>query len=85
MSHKKARPNFHQKGPIQKEHEKWVSSMMTSPWFIVLVLLLAGIVWYGFYITHTKEIAGSDDREYVSIARNIANGRGIVKNFVFPS
>jgi 4-amino-4-deoxy-L-arabinose transferase-like glycosyltransferase len=84
MSRKKARAIVHQKEPIQKENEKWVSSMLTSPWFVVFVLLLAGIVWYGFYITHTKEIAGSDDREYVSIARNIANGKGIVKNFVFP-
>ena len=42
------------------------------------------IVWFGFYNTHTKGITGSDDREYVSIARNIANGKGIVKDSILP-
>jgi 4-amino-4-deoxy-L-arabinose transferase-like glycosyltransferase len=45
---------------------------------------LAGIVWFGFFITHSKGINGSDDREYVSIARNIVNGKGIVRNFIYP-
>lgn len=58
--------------------------MISSKWFILILLLLAVVVWYGFYSTHTKEIAGSDDREFASIARNIANGKGIVKNLVFP-
>ena len=59
-------------------------SRVPSRWLLLMVLLLAGIVWFGFYATHTKEIAGSDDREYVSIARNIVNGKGIVRNFVYP-
>ncbi len=84
MSRKKARTVARQEDGVQEENRKWVFSMMSSPWFIVLLLFLAGIVWYGFYVTHTKEVAGSDDREYVSVARNIANGKGIVKNFVFP-
>ncbi len=68
----------------QQEKDGWKISLLSSKWFVILLLLLAGIVWYGFYSTHTKEIAGSDDREFASIARNIANGKGIVKNFVFP-
>src|SRR3990172_11001719 len=59
-------------------------SRVPSRWLLLMVLLLAGIVWFGFYATHMKEIAGSDDREYVSIARNIVNGKGIVRNFVYP-
>jgi len=68
----------------QKEIRGWILPILTSKWFIVLILLLSGIVWYGFYATHTKEITGSDDREYASIARNVANGKGIVRNFVYP-
>ena len=45
---------------------------------------MAGIVWYGFFAIHTNEISGSDDREYASIARNIVNGKGIARNFVYP-
>ena len=58
----------------------WISFKLV----VVLLLLLAGIVWLGFYATHTKEISGSDDREYVSVARNIVNGKGIVRNFIYP-
>jgi hypothetical protein len=68
----------------QKERGGWKVSLMSSKWFVLLLLILAGFVWYGFYTTHTKGIIGSDDREYVSIARNIAVGRGIVKNFMYP-
>ena len=64
--------------------EEVTSYIISSNWLILFVLLLAGIVWFGFYATHTKEIAGSDDREYTSIARNIVNGKGIVRNFVYP-
>ena len=59
-------------------------STISSKWLILFVLLLAGIVWFGFYATHTKEIAGSDDRCYTEIARNIVNGRGVVRNFIYP-
>jgi 4-amino-4-deoxy-L-arabinose transferase-like glycosyltransferase len=62
----------------------WLLSAMSSKWLILFVLLLAGIVWFGFYATHTKEIAGSDDRGYAEIARNIVNGKGIVRNFMYP-
>jgi 4-amino-4-deoxy-L-arabinose transferase-like glycosyltransferase len=67
-----------------RESKGWISMAMSSRWFVVPILLLAGIVWFGFYATHTKEIAGSDDREYASIARNIVNGKGIVRNFIYP-
>jgi hypothetical protein len=43
---------------IQKEQGEWKFSFMSSKWFVLLVLLLAGIIWYGFYSTHTKVIAG---------------------------
>jgi 4-amino-4-deoxy-L-arabinose transferase-like glycosyltransferase len=69
---------------IQKEQGEWKFSFMSSKWFVLLVLLLAGIIWYGFYSTHTKVIAGSDDRGYAEIARNIAHGKGIVRNFAYP-
>jgi 4-amino-4-deoxy-L-arabinose transferase-like glycosyltransferase len=68
----------------QQEERGWKVSLMSSKWFVLLLLILAGFVWYGFYITHTKGVMGSDDREYVSIGRNIAMGRGIVKNFMYP-
>ena len=86
MGHKKALAGNPKKEVIQKEKGKRerMLLMMSSKWFIFLLLLLAGIVWYGFYTTHTKEIAGSDDREYVSVARNIAVGKGIIKNFIYP-
>jgi len=73
-----------QKESSQKEEKGWIFSMISSKLFIIVVLLLAGAVWYGFYATHTKEISGSDDREYTAIARNIVNGKGIVRNFIYP-
>jgi len=69
---------------MQKENEGWILSMVSSKPFVIVILLLAGIVWYGFYATHTHEVIGSDDRDYASIARNIVNGKGIVKNFSYP-
>lgn len=63
---------------IEKEKSEWEISLISSKWFVILVLLLAGIIWYGFYSTHTKVIAGSDDRGHAEIARNIAHGKGIV-------
>jgi len=68
----------------QREKGEWKIPLMSSKWLIILLLLLAGIVWYGFYIAHTNEIVGSDEREYVSVARNIFSGRGMVRNFIFP-
>jgi 4-amino-4-deoxy-L-arabinose transferase-like glycosyltransferase len=67
-----------------EESRGWLLSAISSKWLILFVLLLAGIVWFGFYATHTKEIAGSDDRGYAEIARNIVNGKGIVRNFIYP-
>lgn len=58
----------------------WISNRVT----LIFLILLAGVVWFGFYATHTKGIVGSDDREYASIARNIVNGKGIVRNFIYP-
>lgn len=66
------------------ESRRWLLPIMSSKWLVLLILLLAWIVWYGFYVIHTKEIAGSDDREYASIARNIVHGKGIVRNFIYP-
>ncbi len=68
----------------QKGSKRWLLSTMSSRLFIIAILLLAGIVWYGFYSTHTKAIEGSDDRGYAEIARNIAHGKGIVRNFAYP-
>jgi len=73
-----------QKESSQKEKKGWIFSMISSKLIIIVVLLLAGAVWYGFYATHTKEISGSDDREYTSIARNIVKGKGIVRNVIYP-
>lgn len=84
MGREKAAATELPKEVTQQEEGGWKISLMSSKWFVILLLILSGIVWYGFYITHTKEIAGSDDREYVSVARNIAEGRGIVKNFIYP-
>jgi len=87
VGHKKSKKAFdreHKKVVPKQEDRGWIFLMVSSKWFIVVVLLLAGIVWYGFYLTHTKEVSGSDDREYASIARNIVNGKGITRNFIYP-
>jgi len=68
----------------QKGSKRWLLSTMSSRLFIIAILLLAGVIWYGFYSTHTKVIGGSDDRGYAEIARNIAHGKGIVRNFAYP-
>lgn len=67
-----------------RESLGWLLSILSSKSLILFILLLAGIVWFGFYATHTKEIAGSDDREYTSIARNIIDGKGITRNAIYP-
>ena len=84
MKRKKSASLNAKKEIIHKEEKKLIPSWISFRVLILLLLLLAGIVWYGFYATHTKEVAGSDDREYASIARNIINGKGIVRNFVYP-
>ena len=73
-----------QKETLQPVRQEFIPSWMSFELLLVLLLLLAGIVWFGFYAAHTKEISGSDDREYASIARNIVNGKGIVRNFIYP-
>ena len=60
------------------------SGCFDSAWMYLAVFLLAAIVFLGFWSTRTNGIEGSDDREYASIARNIAAGKGIVKQFVYP-
>ncbi len=72
------------KEATQREKGTWKIPLMSSRWLVILLLLLAGLVWYGFYAAHTKEIVGSDERQYVSVARNILSGKGIVRNFIFP-
>ena len=67
-----------------QEENKLVFSKIPIPFLCVFLLLLTVIVWFGFYATHTKGITGSDDREYVSIARNIVDGKGIVKDSIIP-
>jgi 4-amino-4-deoxy-L-arabinose transferase-like glycosyltransferase len=84
MGHKKSPAIDSKKGEAHRESNGWLFTVISSKWVILLILILAGIVWYGFYATHTKGVAGSDDREYASIARNIAEGKGIVRNFIYP-
>ena len=67
-----------------KGDQGWILAIPSSKRVFALILLLAAITWYGFYCTHTKGVLGSDDRGYCEVARNIANGKGIVRNFVFP-
>lgn len=84
MERKKSTSLNAKKETAHREEKKLIPSWISFRLLILLLLLLAGIVWFGFYATHTKEIAGSDDREYASIARNIVNGKGIVRNFIYP-
>ena len=84
MKQKKSTPINPKKETTYQEEKKLIPSWMPFRLLIIFLLLLAVIVWYGFYTTHTKEVAGSDDREYTSIARNIVNGKGIVRNFIYP-
>jgi len=84
MGRKKIPAVDSEKRRAPQESKGWISTVISSRWLVVVILLLAGIVWFGFYGTHTKEIAGSDDREYASIARNIVNGKGIARNFIYP-
>jgi len=84
MKRKKSTSLNAKKETIHQEEKKLIPAWISFRLLIFLLFLLAGIVWFGFYATHTKEVAGSDDREYTSIARNIVNGKGIVRNFVYP-
>ena len=84
MGHNSTSGLEEEKETPQEDYRGGLFSQVSSGYLMILLLVLAGIVWYGFYSIHIKEIAGSDDREYVSIARNIVNGKGIVRNFVFP-
>lgn len=84
MKRKKSISDSPKKESAHQEEWKLIPSWISFRPLILFIVLLAGIVWFGFYFTHTKEIAGSDDREYASIARNIVNGRGIVRNFIYP-
>jgi 4-amino-4-deoxy-L-arabinose transferase-like glycosyltransferase len=84
MKQKKSTSLNAKKETAHREEKKLIPSWISFRLLILLLLLLAVIVWYGFYATHTKEVAGSDDREYTSIARNIVNGKGIVRNFIYP-
>jgi hypothetical protein len=59
-------------------------SMTSQKLYIIPLLFLAFVVWYGFYAIHTKGATGTDDREYVAIARNICEGEGIVRNLIYP-
>jgi 4-amino-4-deoxy-L-arabinose transferase-like glycosyltransferase len=69
---------------LRKERGSGFPFTMTSKGFYLFLFLLAFVVWYGFYATHTKGVTGSDDREYASIARNIVEGKGIVRNSIYP-
>jgi 4-amino-4-deoxy-L-arabinose transferase-like glycosyltransferase len=84
MRRKKTIPISPKKETASQVKQELIPSRISFSLLILLLFLLAGIVWFGFYATHTKEISGSDDREYASIARNIVNGRGIVRNFIYP-
>ncbi|MGA2319013.1 MAG: hypothetical protein ABSG71_21915, partial [Thermodesulfobacteriota bacterium] len=84
MRRKKTIPISPKKETASQVKQELIPSRISFSLLILLLFLLAGMVWFGFYATHTKEISGSDDREYASIARNIVNGRGIVRNFIYP-
>lgn len=84
MKRKKSIPAGLKKKAAHREEKRLISSWFSFRLLIPLLLLLAGVVWYGFFAIHTNEISGSDDREYASIARNIVNGKGISRNFVYP-
>ncbi len=84
MKRKKSVPTGPKKKVARREEKRLIPSGISFKLLIPLLLLLAGIVWYGFFAIHTNEISGSDDREYASIARNIVNGKGITRNFVYP-
>lgn len=84
MKRKKSIPVSLKKETTHQEEKKLFPSWISLRLLIIFLLLLAGIVWFGFYATHTKEIVGSDDRGYAEIARNIVNGKGIARNFAYP-
>ncbi len=84
MKRKKSTSFNAKKGTTRQEEKKLIPSWVSARVFLICLLLLAVIVWFGFYAIHTNEISGSDDREYASIARNIVNGKGIVRNFIYP-
>lgn len=84
MKRRKSTPFSPKEEMIHHEEKKLVPSWVSGRVLLICLLLLAGIVWFGFYATHTKGVTGSDDREYASIARNIVNGKGIVRNFIYP-
>ena len=62
MKRKKSIPVSPKKEPVPQVKQEFIPSWVSFKLLIILLLLLAGIVWFGFYATHTKEISGSDDR-----------------------
>jgi 4-amino-4-deoxy-L-arabinose transferase-like glycosyltransferase len=84
MKRRKSTPFRPKEETIHDEEKRLIPSWVSARVLLICLLLLAGIVWFAFYVTHTKEIAGSDDREYASIARNIVKGKGITRNFAYP-
>jgi 4-amino-4-deoxy-L-arabinose transferase-like glycosyltransferase len=81
---KKPSPVVPQRGLRQPEGRGWGEALLFSREFILLILFLAGIIWYGIYDNHPHGVLGSDDREYASIARNIVQGKGVVRNSAYP-
>jgi 4-amino-4-deoxy-L-arabinose transferase-like glycosyltransferase len=73
-----------QRESCQAKESGWVDAVLSSKGLILILLILAAILWYGYYSAHTTGILGSDDREYASIARNIVEGKGVVRDFVYP-
>ena len=80
---KKGAPNIPQRESSQAKESGWVDAVLSSRG-LILILILAALLWYGYYSAHTTGVLGSDDREYASIARNIVEGKGVVRDFVYP-
>jgi len=83
MKRKKSVPTGPKKEVAHREEKKLISSWISFRLLVLFLVLLAGIVWFGFYVTIQRD-SRLDDREYASIARNIVNGKGIVRNFIYP-
>ena len=80
----KPSPVVPQRESRQTREKGWGEALLSSRGLILVFLFLAGIIWYGFYDTHIHGVLGSDDRDYASIARNIVQGKGVVRNLAYP-
>jgi|GEM_PF-3563043 len=55
-----------------------------TPWLIILIIVLAGVIWYFNYSLHFDGFFWNDSHDYNQIARNIYDGKGFSTSVLRP-